>query len=625
MSWLGAGCVRDEAWAALKQLKRGLKEIIELAGEAERLAKRVHPCDEEAAERHEVDAFLDALDRPLAAEVQKLGGRTMEEVVPAARRVERILQERPTSGMEHLMESMQSQIQILTKDLAKAHESVAAKLQTATPTAAFAAQPPPATLASPRLSKPVATPLQPMATAQPPPYSPGPPQYFSYGDDGAPYFREQRRRSDRRPLRCFLCDEEGHLAYRCPARTLLQRMLRQQAPEPTREPTRGQTLARSAKPKVAQIGCAVGGPPISGQLIIEGVPVLGLVDTGASVTCLGLDVWWRYRTQWGALKPYWGAVHGAHGKPLNIAGRTEHLDIQWGEARGRSSFIVIVGLESPPCLIDMDIMRPLRVHIDVTNGTATPAQPDPQTIHLNATQKRLPSQTTGPPLASQPLGENPASRASLSMEGTADPSSTQPQQREIPLAGDRSSALPSPEIPPPAAAGNPPSAPISPAPPCLANPHTASCARLLQTADIPLETARLVRCHNPWPTEDVLFSPNDALPAFVTSIPALSSGPELWYAVHNHRPEPLQLHAGQSIGVLEVVSLAEAPASASASSHPSKPCQPPLPECLSPLQQQQLNELFKEYSDIFSQGEEDLSNTPLLEHVIETHGPPGSP
>ena len=92
--------------------------------------------------------------------------------------------------------------------------------------------------------------------------------------------------------------------------------------------------------------------------------------------------------------------------------------------------------------------------------------------------------------------------------------------------------------------------------------------------------------------------------------------------MHNHQPEPLQLHAGQSIGVLEVVNLAEAPASASAASHPSNPCQPPLPECLSPLQQQQLNKLFKEYSDIFSQGEDDLGNTLLLEHAIETHGPP---
>ena len=148
------------------------------------------------------------------------------------------------------------------------------------------------------------------------------------------------------------------------------------------------------------------------------------------------------------------------------------------------------------------------------------------------------------------------------------------------------------------------------------------CYRRQTSPPPPPETACLVRCHNPWPTKDVLFCPSDALPAFVTGIPALSSGPELWFAVHNRRPEPLQLHAGQNIGVLEVVTLAEAPASASASSHPSKPCQPPLSECLSLLQQQQLNELFKEYSDVFSQGEDDLGNTPLLEHAIETHGPP---
>ena len=51
----------------------------------------------------------------------------------------------------------------------------------------------------------------------------------------------------------------------------------------------------------------------------------------------------------GALKQFEGTVHGAHGKPLHIAGKTQHLDIQWGEARGQASCIVIVGLESPPC------------------------------------------------------------------------------------------------------------------------------------------------------------------------------------------------------------------------------------------------------------------------------------
>ena len=177
----------------------------------------------------------------------------------------------------------------------------------------------------------------------------------------------------------------------------------------------------------------------------------------------------------------------------------------------------------------MDIMRPLRVCIDVTNGTATPAQPDLQTIHLNAAQ----------------------------------------QQDATPL---------------------------------LLHP-TASRALLLQTTDIPAETARLVRCHNSWPSEDVYFCPEDALPAFVTVVPALSSSSEIWIAIHNHHPEPLCLHSGQNIGVLEVVTVADTPSSIS---KPGPMRQPPVPEHLSPLQQQQLNGFFKEFSDVFSPEEDDL-------------------
>ena len=295
------------------------------------------------------------------------------------------------------------------------------------------------------------------------------------------------------------------------------------------------------------------------------------MDTGTSVTCLGFSVWWRYHAQWGPLKPFEGTVHGAHGKPLQIAGKTQHLDLQWGEARGRACFITIVGLQSPPCLIGMDIMRPLRVQIDVTNGTATPARPDPQTVHLNAVQQ---------------------------------------QRMKKPLPEAALPASPPLEIPPPAA----PLAPSS-----SAAPHTASRALLLQTAEIPAETARLVRCHNPWPTEDVYFCPEDALAAFVTGIPVLSSGPELWIAIHNHRPEPLRLHSGKNIGVLEVVTSTNTPPS---TSQPGPVHHPPVLEHLSPLQQQQLNDLFKEFSDVFSQGEGNLSCTPLLEHTIETQGPP---
>ena len=131
--------MRDEAWVALKHLTRGSKEIIELAGEAEKLAKRLHPRDEEAAERHAVDVFLSALDRPLAAEVRKLGHNHMEGVVADARRIEKILQEQPTSGAESVLETMNRQIQILKKDLMKAHDKLAAQTPAAPQTAALAA------------------------------------------------------------------------------------------------------------------------------------------------------------------------------------------------------------------------------------------------------------------------------------------------------------------------------------------------------------------------------------------------------------------------------------------------------------------------------------------------------
>ena len=123
----------------------------------------------------------------------------------------------------------------------------------------------------------------------------------------------------------------------------------------------------------------------------------------------------------------------------------------------------------------------------------------------------------------------------------------------------------------------------------------------------------------PWPSEDVYFCPEDALTAFVTGIPALSSGSEVWIVIHNHRPEPLRLHSGQNIGVLEVVTVSDAKSS---TTKPGSLRHSPIPEHLSPLQQQQLNGLFKEFSDEFSQGEDDLGCTPLLKHTIETQGPP---
>ena len=165
------------------------------------------------------------------------------------------------------------------------------------------------------------------------------------------------------------------------------------------------------------------------------------------------------------------------------------------------------------------------VRIDVTEGTATPAQPDPQTIHLNAAQTQPPQERPlpRPAQALPPPQEATVSGASLPTPRAAlGPLSLSQQQGRL-LAEAESTGPPQAASRPIQASGSPPAAVLPPASPEMAHPHTASCAWLLETADIPPETARLVRCHNPWPSEDVLFCPDGALPAFVTGILVVQS------------------------------------------------------------------------------------------------------
>ena len=224
---LGIGSVRDEAWVALKNLKKGSKDIVELTGEAEKLAKRLHPRDKEASERHAEDAFLGALDQTLAAEVQKLGHKTMEDVVAATHQIEKILEEQTDTKMERLVSTMQDQKRLLKKDLKEANEQIAAHRTAASPVTAMAAVPAPTAATT--------------AAAQPPPAAPASHIYQDYGEE-PPFYLPPCRQMDRRPPCCFLCGEEGHFVSNCPARPALQRLLRQQAHARARAPPRGQIL-----------------------------------------------------------------------------------------------------------------------------------------------------------------------------------------------------------------------------------------------------------------------------------------------------------------------------------------------------------------------------------------------
>ena len=150
----------------------------------------------------------------------------MEEVVAAAMRIEKILEEQTDSKMELIVNTMQDQIRILKKDLKDAHDQIAVHKTTATLVNVLAAVPPPT-----------------IAAAQPPPPVPAPARhlYQEYPEEPL-FYRPPRRQMDRRPPRCFLCGEEGHFVSNCPTRPVLQRLLRQQARTSDRVPPRGQIL-----------------------------------------------------------------------------------------------------------------------------------------------------------------------------------------------------------------------------------------------------------------------------------------------------------------------------------------------------------------------------------------------
>ena len=145
-------------------------------------------------------------------------------------------------------------------------------------------------------------------------------------------------------------------------------------------------------------------------------------------------------------------------------------------------------------------------------------------------------------------------------------------------------------------------------------------AALLHGVQVPAESARFVQVANPWPNHIVCFEPSLELPLCVSSAPIVASGTAVCVTLHNHREEPVSLNTGHrvdTIKVAEVVGPQENAAGASPSNLGEL-----VPGHLSPVQQHQLTHLLEQYRDIFSHSDEDIRQTPVLEHSIETQGPP---
>ena len=106
------------------------------------------------------------------------------------------------------------------------------------------------------------------------------------------------------------------------------------------------------------------------QLVLEGISIWGLVNTGASVSCLAHSTWWQNQAMWPVFHLRYQVIRSANGKPLLIVSCTRQLRLEREPATGLTSFMVISGLASTLTLITMDLMIPLHLQRDVVWCTA---------------------------------------------------------------------------------------------------------------------------------------------------------------------------------------------------------------------------------------------------------------
>ena len=105
---------------------------------------------------------------------------------------------------------------------------------------------------------------------------------------------------------------------------------------------------------------------------LQDVPVSFLVDTGASRSCLALDLYNQHSLIWGDLGLYRGNVEAADRSPILVTGVTQPLQLRWDKSQVSVPFLVIDRLSGTNGILGMDVLCPLKVQINSEHQTALP-------------------------------------------------------------------------------------------------------------------------------------------------------------------------------------------------------------------------------------------------------------
>ena len=136
--------------------------------------------------------------------------------------------------------------------------------------------------------------------------------------------------------------------------------------------------------------------------------------------------------------------------------------------------------------------------------------------------------------------------------------------------------------------------------------------RLGQKVVIPAGKSRVFFLANTV-AELTLFEPSDCLPEGLLGLPTLSEGSRVAVQLDNLTEGDITLIPEWEVGTISSVHLTQSPAGGQ---------MPQIPDSLSLEQQRDLRHLLDEYQDVFSKEGNPISSTSLVEHEIDTAGPP---
>ena len=177
---------------ALKQLERGDCDIIDLGAEVAKLARKAYHQQEDTVDRLAIEAFVCVLDPKLALKMQKLGYRSLDDVIAAAHRIKCLQKDYPSHNMENLLFVLQDEVWAVYKELKESAAAFADK-------AVWVVQP-------------VVAP-------------PAPTEAAVDNRCVAPWARMHAPQCRHR---CFLCDQEDHFVVSCPISAEMFRPMQQE-------------------------------------------------------------------------------------------------------------------------------------------------------------------------------------------------------------------------------------------------------------------------------------------------------------------------------------------------------------------------------------------------------------